>query len=738
MRFATHLIVAVAIAAATNGCGEKASEFQRQERAARKALLESAVEVTGRVVDTAGAPISGATVRLSTNSAVTTSDGGFRIEGIPRANELLRVQAPRFRPELIAVAIASHSATVQTGEIVLAPYDGSVARMLFAGDTAFARRMLDPDESTAWTEIPADKSHALVKASDPESGTRAALTFMRPFFQLADWSSLNLETPVTANPATPHPTKDFAFFTLPGSLPALSWAGIDYVSLGNNHVFDYLDGGLRDTILHLRKAGIPYSGAGLTSADAFRAHRTTIAGHRYAYLAATSITGDAHPITYVATATKGGAADATLTREMSAAIAREVAAGFTPIIQIHGGDEYTFEPTFVQKRMRQALNAGAALVIGHHPHVPQGVGRHNGRFSLFSLGNFAFDQDRLETMLSIVARVDMRGSSVEAIRLTPIYLKDFRPRPLTGAPAASLLRRLGEFSRAHGTLVYPHAGQGWVAAGADDAVSVERTVDVQVQVPASGVGILDLRSIARPEESLAGVQPLDAVLSAELGRDLLIFGDFESWDVDDGRFNAPRWDFSGGDSHLCISKPFRGTASACSLRLASSGSDSVTGFRNRVRVMGDPIDRPNKRLSLLAYVAGENAGPVSITSRYYASEGTAQFGEERIGVSRGGTFKWRQVSADLHMPDDVAHAAPLRNARALRLFVRHSPPASGAGRVAIDEMAVISWEAAAGRAIATPHGFDFVRVRAAPGSQRLRLKLRSYVPAAVARARRAG
>lgn len=87
------------------------------------------------------------------------------------------------------------------------------------------------------------------------------MSFVQPLLGTADYRALNLETPVTARPRTPHPTKDFVFFSLPESLGALTEAGIDYVGLGNNHVYDYLDDGLADTLRHVEAARLGRSGA---------------------------------------------------------------------------------------------------------------------------------------------------------------------------------------------------------------------------------------------------------------------------------------------------------------------------------------------------------------------------------------------------------------------------------------------------------------------------------------------
>ena len=162
----------------------------------------------------------------------------------------------------------------------------------------------------------------------------------------------------------------------------------------------------------------------------------------------TSVSGGDHKIDYVASDTKGGAADLTDSDAVTEAIVCEVDAGRIPIVQLHTGKEYTHAPTsYAQDRFSLTHEAGARLIVGHHPHVAQGVGLMDGGvLVVHSLGNFAFDQARLETMLGLAARVDLAGGEVVRARLIPLYVEDFRPRPVGGELADRFLRRLGEVS----------------------------------------------------------------------------------------------------------------------------------------------------------------------------------------------------------------------------------------------------------------------------------------------------
>jgi hypothetical protein len=174
-----------------------------------------------------------------------------------------------------------------------------------------------------------------------------------------------------------------------------------------------------------------------------------------------------------------------------------------------------------------------------------------------------------------------------------------------------------------------------------------------------------------------------------------------------------------------------------SKRRAADQADSVVPLRNRVRVFGDSIDAPNKNISLFGYITGRHAGAVSVIARLGASYGDKEFGDQTIYQHRAGTYKWQPFLADIAMPPDDP-GLPLPNdenqARAVRIFLHHSPQATGSGVVAYDELAVVGWEESfdldAGGIFAAPHPRDFIRVNGAPGVYPLALTFRSFRPAA--------
>ena len=235
-------------------------------------------------------------------------------------------------------------------------------------------------------------------------------------------------------------------------------------------------------------------------------------------------------------------------------------------------------------------------MVCHHAHVAQGFGKVGDVLAVHCPGNLIMDQDRVETMLGLMVRVDMDGAKVRAVRAVPVYLEDFRPKPIGGRLASVLLRRVAESSRPYGVLAYPYNNQGWVSLTPSDYTVHDRAVVASVKIPVSGVAVLDLRLYAAGEESLIAACTAggSSGLVGQMGRDILEHGDFEDYDVDADHFEAARWDVEASSRYVSRLRPFRGLACVRSTRNARSDADSVLPLRNRIRVFGDALDQPNK------------------------------------------------------------------------------------------------------------------------------------------------
>jgi poly-gamma-glutamate capsule biosynthesis protein CapA/YwtB (metallophosphatase superfamily) len=680
------------------------------------------------VLSLTGSPVANATVRLGDTAASTGADGRFRFPVLPRHNALLQVEADGFRPSVIAVELRRGLSETQVSlsPVRLSPKEAGSIRMLFGGDVSLGRRMLDPSEQTPRNRVPKDHPDAIIKASDPLPGTKEVFTHIRPLFQAAEFRSVNLETPVTDRPNTPHGTKDFAFFTLPGSLPALTWLGMEYVSLGNNHVYDYLAPGLQDTLRHVDSVGLAHSGAGRTPEEAFRPWRTTLGGAPYSLVSMCGVSGEDHEHTYVASATQGGAADLRDFPRVAATLNKERDEGRVPIAILHTGVEYGERPAdFAAEQMRYVVDQGARLVIAHHPHTAQGFVRYKGVLVAQSLGNLAFDQDRLETMLGLLTEVELKGPSVSRARALPVYIEDYRPRPVTGELAESALRNLSELSREGGVELVPNLASGELLAEGAAPVSSERTVEVPVTVDASGKATVDLRALRREGESLAVAELLSEgqrVTPRRLraGRDVLLHGDFEDHDVDRDANEAVRWTLEDGGGFVCQDGPHRGAAALCQ-------QEGNIELRNRLRLPGYAEGKPRLDLTMVGWLKGTDAGSFRVRVRYLPISYVNVFGEQDALRHEGGTFGWTMLATDLRFPRMPSRPDIFNAPWALDLTLRGD--SQGRGLTALDDLAVVAWERDAQNGtlrMQTPHPRDFVRVETAAGRYTLRVTFREH------------
>lgn len=706
--------------------GVDTDELPASEVAARADYASAPITVRGRLLAPDGSPVGGALVRIGEVTTRSAADGRFELTRLRRHNRIVEVEAAGFRKSFLypQLTAARSQAALDLPITWLVPSDPAAVRMVFAGDLALARRFLDPDASTPRGQIPPPDPSALISSADPEPGSRAVVQFVKPLFQEADFAVVNLEAPVTDVPALPHPTKDFCFFMLPGSLVALEELGIDYAGLGNNHLYDYQQPGLADTRRFLDDHAIPYSGAGATPAAAFAPYRTDLAGNPYSLVAMSGIIGSQHAIRYVASATQGGAADLRDNASIISAIGGERAAGRAVIAMLHQGREYSFVPTAQAKERMQYVTArGADLVIGHHPHVPHGFGYTNGVLQAYSLGNFAFDSERLETMWSMVVQLEMSGRQVVDARAIGVYIEDFRPRPMTTLAADVFFRRIAELSTPFGAFARGDSGGLRVTPAASAWVEDDQLVTIDFEVGASGVAIVDLRERLSPAASVRSVKL--ATGTVRIGRDLLRVGDFEDADVDDDTMELARWDVDSSHAFPCVADPHRGATALCLRNQASRSTATVVTLKNRARVMGDADDTPNRDVSVIGYARHQGAGRVSVRADYLPSDGGSVLGSlEVYGALAGQSRGWTAFQRDLYLPN-----TPTADARAVRLVFRHDRPATGDGMFAVDDLAIINWEdqldPTGVTPLATPHARDFLRVQAAPGTHRIVVQVRT-------------
>lgn len=232
----------------------------------------------------------------------------------------------------------------------------------------------------------------------------------------------------------------FRFKTGTVTVEGLKLADIDILSRANNHSFNFGPVGMEDTSRTLDEAGIKHFGIGQNLEEARRPVIATVGDLSFAFLGYDGISDDFDG------ATAGSPGTSPLIEEyVREDIQRAAADGHIVIPFFHWGTEYVALPNEEQRRFAHlAIDAGAAIVIGSHPHWVQAVETYRGKPIIYSLGNFVFDQAwSRETMEGVIADVWFEGDKVKGIDLIPILIiEEHRPVLLDNDNAYHVLERI--------------------------------------------------------------------------------------------------------------------------------------------------------------------------------------------------------------------------------------------------------------------------------------------------------
>ncbi len=265
-----------------------------------------------------------------------------------------------------------------------------------------------------------------------------------PWFAEADISMVNLENPITTRGRKRE--KAYNFRAKPRYVQVLKEGGIDIVTLANNHAYDYGRDGLIQTMHVLDSARIFYVGAGRTNVEARKPVLFRVNGLRIAFLAYYGL--KKHSDCQPAGAEQSGTALRNLRyiREDIHKLRHE--ADFI-IVSFHWGLQKKNYPQQSQIEFaHRTIEYGADLVVGHHPHVLQGIERYQKRVIAYSLGNFIFGGNSRTHEKTGVLKVSIptRNPKQYDCELIPVSVDYWQPSRLNGAEADTLLNRVKAFS----------------------------------------------------------------------------------------------------------------------------------------------------------------------------------------------------------------------------------------------------------------------------------------------------
>lgn len=241
------------------------------------------------------------------------------------------------------------------------------------------------------------------------------------WFGEADITMVNLENAITDRGYKV--PKEFNFRMPPKYLQVLKNGGIDIVNLANNHVWDYGQVGVEDTIAHLDEAGIYHVGGGVSAEDAKKPVILEMKGKRIGFLGYYFMEGNV------------GDDVSALKKAVDVVV-----------VNFHWGTERSHYPESYQVALaHRAIDAGADLVVGHHPHVLQGIERYKNGIIAYSLGNFIFGGNSRRQHDTYVFQLIIRdGDKIPA--LIPVRISEWRPVRLEGEEGRWLIDTIKRYS----------------------------------------------------------------------------------------------------------------------------------------------------------------------------------------------------------------------------------------------------------------------------------------------------
>lgn len=404
------------------------------------------------------------------------------------------------------------------------------------------------------------------------------------------------------------------------------------------------------------------------------------------------------------------------------------------VVQLHAGFQFQPAPSAgVRMMARAAIDAGAGLVVCHHPHVLQGVEWYKGKLVIYSLGNFVFDQDFASTFSSMFLRTVWDGTKLLEARLVPLELTGYRPLPVADEAARRLLRRVWEMSvmdafserdadkavRVFATSLEASTQRAQLRIERNTAVITTeepKATDLDVRVPAGQIARIEATGL---------VDPRLADPDLEIGRDLLSWGSFEDNHADDVDVAGAHWNAdSMSEAPIFATDAFDGVAY---LRLTRDVANKST-----------VLSRPVARVTLIDHRLHRDQGGVAIpldpaprfSFRMRARmTGTAQPGmrvdlyhfDDSDPTEDPQSTKIGRVTFPFDVPRDNAwHVVELPiapealvgdnglRANQLMPYVGLEVPASGKSRLDVDALEIIEWR----RADAMPDRlgvYDYIR-----------------------------
>lgn len=540
--------------------------------------------------------------------------------------------------------------------------------------------------------------------------------------EAAEISVCNLENPLT-DEGEPHPTKPIIFRSSPENVAGLVYAGIDVVSLANNHIIDYGIRGMEETQEVLETEGILFSGAGINSYFALQPVFLSKDGVNIAFISLCNRTGqyDNYQPFLNAGYNKPGFGYLT-EHNLGRCIGYAKELADLVVVQFHSGIEYNTtppirldglnpwdpdvirfptKPSMNDMELRwEAIDLGADVVINHHPHVLQGFEVYNGKLIAHSLGDFTFDLTYPETYPSVVLQSSIDSDGFHSFYLTPVFIDDYIPRPATGELGCHILERLADYSRELGTLVsvVPDSITAHIIL---DTTSVETEItltkdsteleEIDAYWVSEAIALFGNGSLSSVTSIIGG-----STQDIRIGREVLWFGNFE----DEG---ATMWNLNSSDEWFEDTLAHSGKRCLCLRRYNTSGDNVITDLEGRLPCESD------KAYTLTGWIKTDSTNDATIQIRFYRYRYSGvHLSQEDVGTLVDGNTDWTFYQKELVVPSLASY---------FNVRCNNDIPDNSVSHAWFDDVKVIEWQdwepADLPFNVPYPNNFRFLQIRSA-------------------------
>jgi poly-gamma-glutamate synthesis protein (capsule biosynthesis protein) len=279
-------------------------------------------------------------------------------------------------------------------------------------------------------------------------------------FEEVDFRMVNLETAVSTSDENIDKSKAYVFNAKPEELTLLKRLQIDGVFLANNHSMDYGKKGLEETISNLQANSIQFVGAGPDLNSSYAPLIFPYNNINLQIFSASAI-GEAR---LFATPKTPGAAPYNLKKLLTLPTKKS---GTIPILALHWGIEYRPEPTGDQIQAAHSLiDSGFKVIVGHHPHIPQGIEKYKDGIIIYSLGNFIFGSRNPYLNHNLAVILHFREDKIALCEIVPVFGKfqkeEHFVRPLQREEGNEFLVEIAYLSKKLGTEIEIKNGRGYI------------------------------------------------------------------------------------------------------------------------------------------------------------------------------------------------------------------------------------------------------------------------------------